>query len=468
MKKTILLLSVFGAVSAFALPQVSNVTVAYASANRVKISYDLTGGPAIVLFDVLTNASAWASIGVDAICGTNSAAPWVKGDAYRRVSGDTRHTIEWNAYKAWGKSGGAFQPGEVKFEVKAFPYANSPDYLVTDLRAGVAAADRVKYYPSEDFLPGGILSNTAYRTTHLVLRRIHARNVRWTMGATTAPYAFFEPKDVTNNYPKAAEKSHRATMPNDYYIGVFEITQAQWTEVTGKNVALYSKSPESPMRPADRVGYARLREAAFDIDELKVPSDTSAYDWPNPPHPDSFLGKLRALVGNAIDFDLPGDAEWEFACRAGLPEGYWNDGTDARDLVNMPGRNSANGGFLPGGTSYPSDSTLGPTNATAVCGSYPPNRWGLFDMHGNIQELCLDWFESGYLGSTYNISTSDPKKAAGGGTGSLRCRRGGSFILKAFDPYAAGDCRASSRTGVSPKAPYVNLGGRVACRAGLR
>lgn len=465
MKKALFLMSVFGTVSAFALPQVSNVTVSYAAANRVKISYDLMGGPAIVTLDVFTNSSAWASIGVDAICGTNSAAPWVKGDVYRRVSGDTRHTIEWNAYKAWGANGGKFQPGEIKFEVKAFPYVNSPDYLVTDLRAGVAAADRVKYYPSEDFLPGGLLSNPAYRTTHLVLRRIHARNVRWTMGATPKDNAFFEPKPTGG---KDAEKAHRVTMPNDYYIGVFEITQGQWTEVTGKNVAYYSKSPESPMRPADRVGYARLREAVFDIDELKVPSDTSAYDWPNPPHPDSFLGKLRALVGNAIDFDLPGDAEWEFACRAGLPEGYWNDGTDAKDLNNMPGRNNANGGFLPGESAYPQIQTLGPTNATAVCGSYPPNRWGLYDMHGNLQEVCLDWFQAGYLGSVYNISPTDPKKTAEGGTVTMRCRRGGSFILPAFAQSSSGDCRASARQGVEAKAPYVNLGGRVACRAGLR
>lgn len=464
MKKTVLLVSAFMAGSALALPRVSNVQVTMRSAGRMTISYTLTGGPAVVTLDVKTNSSAWASIGIDALVGADPAKPRLKGDVFRRVSGDGPHTIDWNAYKAWGAGGGAFAPGEVKFEVKAHPLYDAPDYLVTDLRAGVAAADRVKYFPSEDFLPGGLLSNPAYRTTHLVLRRIHARNVCWTMGATTDK-AFFEPKSTGG---KDAEKAHRATMPNDYYIGVFEITQGQWTEVTGKNVSYYSKSPESPMRPADRVDYVRLREAAFDFGGSKVPSDTSAYDWPNPPHPDSFLGKLRALVGNAIDFDLPGDAEWEFACRAGLPEGYWNDGTDAKDLNNMPGRNNANGGFLPGGSAYPQIETLGPTNATAVCGSYPPNRWGLYDMHGNLQEVCLDWFQAGYLGSAYNISPTDPKKTADGDTGETRCRRGGSFILPAFAQSSSGDCRASARQGIGAIAPYVNLGGRVACRAGLR
>lgn len=176
------------------------------------------------------------------------------------------------------------------------------------------------------------------------------------------------------------------------------------------------------------------------------------------------------MTGNEIDFDLPGDTEWEFACRAGLPEGYWNDGTDARELANMPGRNNTNGGYLPGGTSFPAVPALGPTNATAVCGSYPPNRWGLYDMHGNVQEICLDWFSATFRAAGYNISNTDPTKMLNGGTPTsrLRCRRGGSFILPAFDPKAAGDCRASSRTGVNPKAAYVNFGGRVACRGGLK
>ena len=204
MKRIVLCSVALGALVASALPQVSNVKVSYSTPSRVEISYDLIGGPAIVTLDVLTNAAQWTSIGVDALYGTN-AVPGISGDVFRRVSGDTRHTIVWNAFDAWGMAGGRFAPGELKFEVKAFPYANSPDYLVTDLRPGIAAADRVKYYPSEDFLPGGLLANPAYRTTHLVLRRIRARNVRWTMGATvgiqpvgslTEFRAHFEPKET--------------------------------------------------------------------------------------------------------------------------------------------------------------------------------------------------------------------------------------------------------------------------------
>ena len=464
-------MSAFGALSAFALPQVSNVRVSYSTPSRVEISYDLTGGPAIVTLDVLTNAAQWTSIGVDALYGTN-AVPGITGDVFRRVGGDTRHTIVWNAFDAWGAAGGRFAPGELKFEVKAFPYANSPDYLVTDLRPGIAAADRVKYYPSEDFLPGGLLANPAYRTTHLVLRRIRARNVRWTMGATTAPQAFFEPTDVAGNNPKAAEKCHRVTMPNDYYIGVFEITQAQWTHVTGRNVSYYKASPESPMRPADSVSYARLREAAFSCSEADGKLPHPDYSWPLPPHPDSFLGMLRALTAGEFDYDLPGDVEWEFACRAGLPEGYWNDGSDARDSSLVPGRCNENGGWLPDETSYPSSPSIGPTNATAVCGSYPPNRWGLYDMHGNVQEWCVDWFQENYLEGWINIDLNDPMKTLGGGAAEglayRRVRRGGSFITKAFDPTGANDCRASSRSGYQAGACYVNMGGRVACRAGLR
>lgn len=477
MKKTMLLVSAFMAGSALALPRVSNVQVTMRTAGRMTISYTLTGGPAVVTLDVKTNSSAWASIGIDALVGANPDKPGLKGDVFRRVSGDGPHTIDWNAYKAWGAAGGRFTPGEVKFEVKAHPLYDAPDYLVTDLRAGVTAADRVKYFPSEDFLPGGLLSNPAYRTTHLVLRRIHARNVRYTQGVTTEGKLdadkppFYEQRETVEGI-KGNENVHRVTLPNDFYIGVFEITQAQWTHVTGKNVSYYNASPESPMRPAEQLSYARLREAVFNCSEADGKLPHPNYSWPRPPHPDSFLGKLRALTSDEFDYDLPGDVEWEFACRAGLPEGYWNDGSDAKDSSLIPGRCNENGGWLPDGTSYPNIPSLGPTNATAVCGSYPPNRWGLYDMHGNVQEWCVDWFQWNYREGKININPNDPMQTLGGapaeGLSYQRARRGGSFNTKAFEPANGNDCRASARSGYQMGAAYVNYGGRVACRAGLR
>jgi len=466
MKKMILVGAVLLSISALAIPVVSDVAVRADAANCVKITYRLTGGPAVVTLDVQTNSTCWASIGGAALFGAETNKVRVTGDVFRKVTGEGPHMIVWNAYRAWGALGGAFQAGQLKFVVKAHPLDDTPDYLVTDLRAGVAAADRITYYPSEDFLPGGLLSNLAYRTTHLVLRRMHARNVRFTMGATTGSSCLYEPKETSGK--KYAETVHRVTLANDYYIGVFEITQAQWKNVTGVNKSFYKYSPESPLRPAEQVSYARLREAAYDCSEADGNASHPDYAWPRAPHGDSFLGKLRTLTGDAIDYDLPGDIEWEFACRAGLPEGYWNDGSDAKDLTLMPGRNNVNGGFLPGGTSYPAISTLGPTNGTAVCGSYAPNRWGLYDMHGNVQEWCLDWYQDSYLNSAVNVSPTDPTKTLSGGAATLRCRRGGSFVLPPFAAGSSNDCRASARAGLEPGKAYVNLGGRVACRGGLK
>lgn len=474
MKKIVMSVVTLAAGFALALPRVSNVQVDGSNATRVRVSYTLTGGPAVVTLDVLTNSESWVSIGVDALVGTNSAKHMLKGDVFCRVTGDGVHVIEWNAYKAWGVQGGTFAAGEMKFDVKAYPLYDAPDYLVTDLREGVAASDRVRYYPSESFLPGGLLSNPAYRTTHLVQRRIHARNVQFTMGATVGSagaYTWFEPRETVDGV-KYSEQAHRVTLTNDFYLGVFEITQAQWQHVVGSNPSYYSLSPESPMRPADSVSYARLRESAHDCEQSEGDKQHPDYSWPRPPHPNSFLGKLRAMTGQAIDYEIPGDAEWEFACRAGYPEGYWNDGSDAKDLAAMPGRNNANGGFLPGGSSYPMDRAIDSANGTAVCGSYAPNRWGIYDMHGNVQEWCLDWFQAAYRGGTVNVNPNDPMRAADGTAASTlsnqRVRRGGSFVLPAFNSANANDCRASSRTGTGMGASFVNMGGRVACRAGLK
>ena len=108
-------------------------------------------------------------------------------------------------------------------------------------------------------------------------------------------------------------------------------------------------------------------------------ADTS---FPAPPAPNSFLGTLSSLTG--VAFDLPSECEWEYACRAGNYGAKWGDGS----LIQ-----------LKGGADAGEDTNLTrlgayKKNADAIqpVGSYEPNSWGLYDMHGNLWDMCLDWY----------------------------------------------------------------------------
>ena len=133
--------------------------------------------------------------------------------------------------------------------------------------------------------------------------------------------------------------------------------------------------------------------------------------------------------------------------------------------LNLLGRNARNGGMVPNGTSYdPPDTNCGVTNGTAIVGSYAPNSWGLYDMHGNVFELCLDWYEDNINahGGAVNIAPAASAKTLSNASGSKRVQRGGAWN------YAAGLCRPAYRYGGDPANRNSNLGFRVVCTAGLR
>lgn len=167
------------------------------------------------------------------------------------------------------------------------------------------------------------------------------------------------------------------------------------------------------------------------------------------------MGVLRKKTGLA--FDLPSEAQWEFACKAGHGEGMWGNGVlygDPNDDPNMPGRHQKNGGYK-NGAEPPADCTA--EYGTAVVGSYAPNDWGLYDMHGNVCEWCLDWQATDItkIGGAVNVDPEHPEnclstKAAG----AKRVARGGGWN------YQPGDCRATRRSdgwGPDWKLPYVGI-----------
>ena len=433
-------------------PVVSGVTMSQQSpGRRVTITYQLANAPAVVTLDVQTNytdggATKWASIGGAAVCNA-------KGDVWRKVgtAGATFNgTITWRPDLSW--EGHVIASGGARAVVTAWALDNTPNYMAVDISAS-AGVGKETYYPAADFVPGGV-TNGEYKTSVLLMRKIMAKDVTWTMGST-----------ALETQRKTQEAAHRVTLTNNYYIGVYEVTQAQWSLVSTNSAASSNFTSDRQMRPMEKVSYNEIRNtySTAPTTTTSIPAGPLAVD----PSGNSFLDLLRSKTG--IDFDLPSEAQWEFAARAGNGDGYWNDGSailnsdadaNLRPLgrfLHNPASNSSN---APAGDIAPSE------GGTAVVGSYAPNDWGLYDMHGNVWEWCLDWYEediSDYDGKL-NIDPSVPANtlASTPTPGSARLLRGGSWN------YGASLSRPAYRWNTAPTLRSYFIGFRVFCHAGLR
>ena len=440
---------VFGAAL---VPSVSDVTMSQAQDRTVTITYKLANAPAVVTLDVQTNTTdgAWVSIGGENISGVLSGVP--TGDVWKVVEGeaDTVHTITWRPDRsAWVDS--RVPANGARAVVTAWATNAAPDYMVFDLAK--TSSQRVSYYPAEEFLPGGLLKNPDYRTTRLVMRKIPANGAVFTMGSVA---------EASRN--AANEMIHSATLNSDYYMGVFEVTQTQWTQVMDSN-PLSNPSAfkvEGAMRPVDSVTFVQIRENN---------SDTDAYDYQflETPYSGSFLGKLRLLSGGEIDFDLPSEAQWEYACRAGHGEGYWGNGEAIVVDKNVPGRFMLNQEVeqlaAVNVESLPDDlKLLSPASATAIVGSYEKNDFGLYDMHGNVYEWCLDFYANNITGlnGALNVTPAAQATDTNKNDGRRHVARGGSWNDK------SGGTRSAWRVNAIKVKPYATYGFRVKCTTGAK
>ncbi|MBR2838630.1 MAG: formylglycine-generating enzyme family protein [Kiritimatiellae bacterium] len=396
-------------------PAITAANLNWNEATRtVTVNYTLANAPAVVTVDFLENG---VSVGE-----ANFAN--VDGDVNRLVAaGD--NVLAWKPKSAAASCAYA----SLQAVVTAWSVSNPPPYMVVYFKGDTSD---IRYYASTNALPGGLLGNPVYRTSALVLRRISAAGVTWTMGNA----------DV--NWP--------VTLDADYYIGVFEFTQAQYWSIFGSVWGTFVTCPsDRAMRPLDKISYNSIR-------------GWSDHYWPAPPDESLPIGRLRAVTG--VAFDLPSEAQWEFACRAGHGIGVWGDGSsyggygdesNARRL----GRYRWNGGWADAGATTPTGDMAAQTGASAVVGSYEPNSWGLYDMHGNVFEWCLDGFNYPDViknfGGAVNVDPSNPAKTLNGDAFTARVLRGGSYW------WDAGVMRSESRAGDSFSYADPTFGFRVVC-----
>ena len=428
------------------VPEVSNVTMFQERDNAVVVEYDLANGPAVVTLDIETNGpSGWVSIGLENVYAN---ADSVTGDANRKVSGSHGRVV-WKAVRAWPER--RIQDNGARAVVTAWPVDDTPDYMVVDMTAGAPSADRVRYYVSTNSLPGGgLFGNNAYRTTHLVMKKIVARDITWTMGSLCE----------FGRVP-ADEKPHSVTLTNNYYLGVFPVTQKQLDTMYGRS---YSTSfvIDGEMRIRDRVYYNRYQ-----------PYVRGAANWPDPPAADSLMGKLRAMTENTIDFDLPSEAQWEYAAKAGCGDNHWGEASpmmiqpaDLNRDATLPGRyrfNQETDWYADWHSWDEHAAEKGTGDGTPVAGSYRPNAFGLYDMFGGVWEWCLDWFQSDITAYGGAVNANG-EQTLDGNTVTTRVQKGGAWNS------VARQCRPAFRYSHAPHYPGDSMEGgfRVYCRAGLK
>lgn len=381
--------------------------------NRVVIDYSLTtAGDAIVTFDIQTNG---VSIGAANLTGGDvGTSAGITGDANVRVTGPRKGQIVWRPYRTW-KDASVSSLKNVKAVVRAWSPFAPPEYMVADLAKSVTGA--VRYYESEAAIPGGsVLALDDYRTTKLVMRHIHAPADGTFMMHSKVQLNV----DTMNERPEnvASKKlngyvttsSHVAELADDYWIGVFELTQKQFQTVMGAwPKCFFSNETCRAMRPVESLYPNQFRGAG----------------WPADPDEGKFVATLRSKTGLA--FDQPTEAQWEYAACAGVNVARYPD--DTKYEADLAGTYSGCGaarrnshserfarmlattayGKTQDWTKTPNSATVLKDvadgswtleNGTAQVGSYAANRWGLYDVLGNVCEICLDWVPFRYTDTT--------------------------------------------------------------------
>lgn len=305
--------------------------------NKVDITYTVSGG------QDLANGNYQKIVFTTVINGVTYTIDGVKDVGASANAG--KHTVTWTL-----PSGVKSTSCTMSAAVYAADAPSGDDYMIIDL---TKTRDNVTY---EGLLATQDDSNTryntaAYKTDKLVLRKVPAGG----------PY----PTGDSVNYPTGdnANTAKEWTTKKDYYIGVFPVTQYQYTKLTGTNPS-YLKSivsgNEVTHRPVECVTWADLR-----LSTTAPSSPIPAVDS----NTGTFFQRLNYITGNRHGFDLPTEVMFEIAERAGAKTAYyWGNDFDPSYVV-CPGNSG---------------------KVTVAVGSRLPNAWGLYDTAGNVWEWCLD------------------------------------------------------------------------------
>jgi len=206
---------------------------------------------------------------------------------------------------------------------------------------------------------------------------------------------------------------HQVTLTTPLYMGMYQVTNAQYEELIPNHRKLRGK-----------LGFSRNDDEAVVF-----------VDWHEATHFCELLSKIEG-----IHYRLPTEAEWEYVCRAGTTT-HFHTGDTLPDVFR---KNICESWYPDAGRSRGEDEVV-PLHV----GKTPPNAWGIYDMHGNVEEWCQDWY-----GTYEQQSQIDP---VGRESGLYRVTRGGSHsTLLCY-------LRSANRMGALPKDKHWYIGFRVVC-----
>ncbi|HEY9808743.1 MAG TPA: bifunctional serine/threonine-protein kinase/formylglycine-generating enzyme family protein [Halomicronema sp.] len=258
----------------------------------------------------------------------------------------------------------------------------------------------------------------------IILDMVSIPGGTFSMGSPTS-----EAQRVDNESPQ-----HWVTV-KPFYLGKYAVTQAQWKAVASLAKVKQDLDPD----PSNVFcgGNKPAHQLSWD-DIANKPINQVSWD-----DAIEFCARLSKKTGK--NYRLPSEAEWEYACRAGTSTPFHFGETITPDLVNYHGKYP-----------YASAPKGKYRDQTTDVGSFPPNAFGLYDMHGNVWEWCQDVFHENYNGAPTDGSAWET-----GGDSQYRKQRGGSWYDK------AGDCRCDRSIGFPPHAGLGLLGFRVAVSPGV-
>jgi formylglycine-generating enzyme required for sulfatase activity len=223
------------------------------------------------------------------------------------------------------------------------------------------------------------------------------------------------------------EAEHKVTLTG-FYMGKYPVTQEQYQAVMRTNPSGFTTAvtgEDKNRLPVEQVTWYDAVEFCNKLSQLEglTPAYTISGRTPATGYPITSATVTANLSNNG--YRLPTEAQWEYACRAGIEDAYYT-GDEIDDDASWYNANSE--------------------NTTHEVGQKDANEWGLFDMHGNVWEWCWDWF------GNYSGDQTNP---IGPTSGTTRVNRGGSW-------YSSPEgLRSACRNADLPSARFANLGFRV-------